>query len=60
MTEEDIRREITDCVKQHGAEEARKILHARLGSDPEFLAAAVKYGFELLQAISDAQNATTN
>ena len=60
MTEEEIRHEILSCVKEHGAERAKKLLYARLENDPAFLSAAITYGLELLQAIKEAEGATTN
>lgn len=60
MTEEEIHQEIAACVQQHGPEEAKKILYARLATDPEFMAAAVKFGVEILQALHEAENTSTH
>ena len=57
MTREDLQEIVFNTLEQHGEEEGRRVLVARLESDPIFNAAAIRYGLEILQGVAESQAA---
>jgi len=60
MEKEDLRREIQECIEKNGPERAKEILYARLGTDPEFMAAATLHGIELIEAMRESEKTKGN
>ena len=57
MDQKTLQEIVFNTMEQHGEEEGRRILMARLDTDQDFRDAATRYGLEILKGAAEAESA---
>ncbi|WP_029458233.1 hypothetical protein [Solidesulfovibrio alcoholivorans] len=57
MDQKTLQEIVFNTMERYGEEEGRRVLMARLASDPAFEGAATRYGLEILKGAAEAESA---